>query len=65
MSFQASIAWFYGAIALTCLLLINLVFLTGVTLFWILKYRKTKRIYEQFRLTEMDYETRAIRNTIK
>ena len=57
MYFQASIAWFYGSVALTCLLLINIVFLTGVTLYWVLKYRKVKRTYEQFRLTETDYES--------
>ena len=39
----ASNAWFYWTIALACLLLINLVVLTGIVFYWSLKYKKTKR----------------------
>lgn len=35
--------WFYWSVALTCLLLLSLVLLTGVVLYWSLKYRKAQR----------------------
>lgn len=35
--------WFYWSVALTCCLLLSLVLLTGVVLYWSLKYRKAQR----------------------
>ena len=48
----ASNAWFYWTIGLACLFLINLVFLTGVVFYWTIRYKETKRKFEQFKLTE-------------
>ena len=62
VSIEASVSWFYGTVALTCLLLINLVLLSGVTIYWILEHRQVKRQYEQFRLTESDHDHAQIKD---
>lgn len=56
--------WFYWSVALTCLLLLSLVLLTGVVLYWSLKYRRAQRALEELRLTEVDEET-ALRKSIR
>lgn len=50
----ASNIWFYVGIAFVCLLLLNIVILTGVAFYWNLKYKKTQKKYEQFKLTGQD-----------
>ena len=44
--------WFYWGVGLTCLLLISLVIFTGIVFYWMLKYKRVKKMYEQFKLTE-------------
>jgi len=44
--------WFYWGVGLTCLLLISLVIFTGVVFYWMLKYKKVKKMFENFKLTE-------------
>jgi hypothetical protein len=44
--------WFYWGVGLTCLLLISLVIFTGVVFYWMLKYKRVKKMFEQFKLTE-------------
>ncbi len=44
--------WFYWGVGLTCLLLITLVIYAGIIFYWMLKYKKVKKMFEQFKLTE-------------
>jgi hypothetical protein len=46
--------WFYLGVGLTCLLLISLVIFTGIVFYWSLKYKRVKKMFEQFKLTEDD-----------
>ena len=43
--------WFFWAVGLTCLLMIMIVVLTGVVFNLNLKMKKTKKVYEQYKLT--------------
>jgi hypothetical protein len=52
MELQSENTWFYWGVGLTCLLLIALVIYTGVVFYWSLKYKKAKKMFEQFKLTE-------------
>ncbi len=56
--------WFYWSVALTCFLLLSLVFLTGIVLYWSLRYRKAQRALEELRLTEAD-EADSIRKSLR
>lgn len=47
----SSNAWFFWAVGLTCLLMIMIVVLTGVVFNLNLKMKKTKKVYEQYKLT--------------
>jgi len=44
--------WFYWGVGLTCFLLISLVIFAGIVFYWMLKYKKVKKMFEQFKLTE-------------
>jgi hypothetical protein len=44
--------WFYWGVGLTCLLLISLVIFTGVVFYWMLKYKRVRKMFEQYKLTE-------------
>lgn len=57
-------SWFYWSVALTCFLLLSLVLLTGIVLYWSLKFRKAQRALEELRLTEAD-EVDSIRKSIR
>lgn len=46
----ASNGWFFGGVALICVLLLNIVIFSGLAFFWSLKYKKTKKLYEQYKL---------------
>lgn len=48
--------WFYWGVGLTCLLMISLVIFSGIVFYWSLKYKKMKKMFDQFKLTE-DSET--------
>ena len=37
---------------LTCLVLISLVIYAGIMFYWLLKYKKVRKIFEQFKLTQ-------------
>ena len=45
-------SWFYWGVGLTCLLLVSLVIFSGVVFYWLLKYKRVKKMFEQFKLTE-------------
>ena len=45
-------SWFFWGVGLTCLLLISLVIFVGIIFYWILKYKRVKKMFEQFKLTE-------------
>ena len=47
--------WFFWTVGLTCLLVINLIVATGVVLYWSIKYKKTKRRYEEFKITQVNH----------
>lgn len=54
----SSNAWFFWAVGMTCLLMIMIVVLSGVVFNLHLKMKKTKKTYEQHRLTienEIDF----------
>lgn len=57
--------WFYWSVALTCLLLLSLVLLTGVVLYWSLKLTKAQRALEELRLTEVDEEVSSLRKSFR
>lgn len=57
--------WFYWSVALTCILLLSLVLLTGVVLYWSLKLTKAQRALEELRLTEVDEEVSSIRKSMR
>lgn len=57
-------SWFYWSVALTCFLLLSIVLLTGIVLYWSLKFRKAQRALEELRLTEAD-EADSIRKSIR
>jgi hypothetical protein len=44
--------WFYWGVGLTCFLLISLVIFAGIVFYWLLKYKRVKKMFEQFKLTE-------------
>lgn len=52
MELASENTWFYWGVGLTCLLLISLVIYAGIIFYWMLKYKKVKKMFEQFKLTE-------------
>lgn len=52
MELSSENTWFYWGVGLTCLLLITLVIYAGIIFYWLLKYKKVKKMFEQFKLTE-------------
>ncbi len=52
LSLSSNNIWFYWGVGLTCLLLISLAIFTGVVFYWMLRYKKAKKMFEQFKLTE-------------
>ncbi len=62
----SSNSWFFWAVAMTCLLMIMIVVLSGVVFNLHLKMRRTKKVYEQHRLTienEIDFVIKADSDT--
>ena len=54
MELTSDNSWFYWGVGLTCLVLICLVIYAGMMFYWLLKYKKVKKIFEQFKLTEQE-----------
>ena len=54
MKMTSDNSWFYWGVALTCLVLICLVIYAGIMFYWLLKYKRVKKIFEQFKLTEQE-----------
>jgi hypothetical protein len=52
MQLSSENLWFYWGVGLTCLLLISLVIYAGIIFYWLLKYKRVKKMFEQFKLTE-------------
>lgn len=59
-----SYGWFYTSVALTCILLLSLVLLTGVLLYWLLTYNKATRALEELRLVDAYGQGGKGRNTL-
>ncbi len=52
MQLSSENSWFYWGVGLTCFLLIGIAVYAGVIFYWMLKYKRVKKIFEQFKLTE-------------
>lgn len=48
-------SWFYWGVGLACLLLISLVIFAGTVIYWVLKYKRVKKMFEQFKLTQESF----------
>jgi hypothetical protein len=45
MELSSSNTWFYWGVGLTCLLLISLVIYAGIIFYWLLKYKRIKKMF--------------------
>ena len=52
MQLSSENTWFYWGVGLTCFLLIGIAVYAGVIFYWMLKYKRVKKMFEQFKLTE-------------